>query len=125
MIQSFLIQHVIDGLQFLIFDSVLDGKHVYTACGEGRIERDDARLTDTARNTLLALTDYAENTDHPGRAVRFQEIATVKAVPVRVRKALETADHEDIVFFVCRNAHIYDAAILALRVQWVVPGGSQ
>lgn len=125
MIQSFMIQHAVGNVGYVFYDSVLDGKHVYTACGVGRAERNDARLTETARETLLALTDYAENASGRERSIRLQEIATVKAAPVRVRKALESADHEDIVFFVCRTADIYDAAVAELGVQWIVPGGKQ
>lgn len=104
-----------DGHVFLLFDTMADGKHVFTAMGVGRIENGVPMLTPVGQATLLALLAHADGRTE-GR-VHFAEIATVAAVPVRVRKALERADKEDIVFFACRNPDVYDAAFAALNVR--------
>ncbi|WP_125077004.1 hypothetical protein [Pseudoxanthomonas sp. SGT-18] len=117
MIQSFMVHMPPndDGHVFLILDTVFDHRHLFTACGVGRVERGDARLTETGRATLYALADYA-NQESLG-TLRLVEIATVAAAPLRVRKALQAADDKDLVFFVCRSPQVYDAAIALLNVK--------
>lgn len=117
MIQSFRVdippnEH---GHVFLIMDTVTDGKHLFTALGVGRIEHGEPMLTPVGSATLNALMAYAEH--KPAGRVHFMEIATVAAVPVRLRKVLARADKEDVVFFVCRNSNVYDAAFAALNVR--------
>lgn len=104
-----------DGHVFLLMDTVTDGKHLFTAMGVGRIQDGQPMLTPVGQATLMALMAHANG--RTDGTVHFMEIATVQAVPVRVRKALERADKEDIVFFVCRNPHVYDAAFAALNVR--------
>ena len=99
---------------FLVFDSICQGKHVFTACGVGRIQKGGVQITPTAQATLAALTAYAES-QGLGR-LHFMEIATVAAAPVRVRKALEAAHDKEAVFFVCRGPDVYDAVFVALNV---------
>jgi hypothetical protein len=117
--QSHLIRHVVDGLPFLIYETVLDGKRLYTACGVGRVEASNAHLTDTGRQNLGALLSYLEQTPGGVGTIRFQEIATVAVAPVRVRKTLAAAGNQEAVFFVCRSPDIYDAAVNALKVDFV------
>ena len=116
MIQSFRVDIApdADGHVFLVFDTVLESKHVFSACGLGRADRGETLLSHIAQATLSALTSYAEG--EPNGRLHMVEIATVAAAPMRVRKALERADHKDIVFFVCRSPDIYDAAFFALNV---------
>lgn len=111
------------GQVYLILDTVTDHKHVFTACGVGRIQRGDALITPTGQATLNALLAYAES-ERLG-TVHMVEIATVAAAPVRVRKALESADDKDVVFFICRDSHVYDAAILQLEIDWHASPGLQ
>lgn len=126
MIQSFRVdippnEH---GHVFLVMDTVANGKHLFTALGVGRIERGEPMLTNVGSATLNALMAYAEH--KPAGRVHFMEIATVAAVPVRLRKILERADKEDVVFFVCRNPNVYDAAFTALNVRFdAEPAGIQ
>ncbi len=119
MIKSHLIQHPVDGIQFLFYDTVFKSKHVFTACGVGRVKDEDAELTQVAQQTLFGLGDYVEETHGSPGTIRLQEIATLQAVPVRVRKGLESANDKEILFFVCRSPEIYDAAVKALNVEWV------
>ncbi len=117
MIQSFLCLEASPdgGVVHLVFDTAFAGKHLLTACGQGRIAGDDAMLTATGEATLDALVRHLQNTKRG--AVHLIEIATPAAAAVRVRKALEKAHEEDAVFFVCRSAHVYDAAIQTLNLQ--------
>jgi hypothetical protein len=121
MIQSNLIPNAVDGIQYLIYDTVLNGKHVFTACGVGIIEDNDANLTPTGRATLFSLTEYVNNFNSGEFTIRLQEIATTSKVKVKIRKAIEVANNEEVIFFVCRSHKIYDAAVAALQVRWVVP----
>ncbi len=116
--QSFMVHLPPDesGQVYLILDTVSDHKHVFTACGVGRVEKGDARITQAAQATLNALLAYAENAGL-GR-IHLVEIATTVAAPVRVRKALEAANDKEVVFFVCRQPDVYDAAIQQLNVNW-------
>jgi len=118
MIQSVAVQLAPDenGHVFLIFDTVCNHKHVFTACGVGRIQRNEAFLTVAGQATLHALCRYAE-AEGLG-AVHLVEVATRAAAPVRVRKALEAADEKDVVFLVCRQPDVYDAAIEQLGMDW-------
>lgn len=121
MVQSFFVGTQEGAVRYLILDTVIAGKHVFTAMGVGRVHKGDAQLTPTARDTLMALADYAQSQQLG--AINLVEIATVIAAPVRVTKALERAHEKDVVFFVCRDPHIYDAAFEQLRVQWAdAPG---
>lgn len=122
MIQSFLIRNAEGGVQYLLYDTVVDGKHVYTACGIGRVENGDARLTPIATQTFNALAGHIEHSHGALGTVRFQEIARLRGVTGRVAKGLEAAEHGELVFFVCRDHQIYDAAVVALNVQHVIPG---
>ena len=124
-IQSFRIDITPDenGHVFLLLDTVQEGKHVFTAMGVGRVQNNAPLLTATGQATLFALMAHADGKTQ-GR-VHFAEIATVAAAPMRVRKALERADQEDIVFFVCRNPDVYDAAWAALNVSLDPPTGVQ
>ncbi|MBK1719197.1 hypothetical protein [Thiocystis violacea] len=117
--QSHLIHHVQDGIRLLIYDTVTDGKHLFTACGLGQVKKGEARLTDTATATLLALSQHVSQALGEVHAIRFHEIATRPAVPVRLRKALAAANHEDLLFFICRTPDIYDDAVRGLNVQWL------
>lgn len=117
MICSFFLKPAESGIALLNFDTVIDGKHVFTGCGVGRVKDGDAELTHVGQATLMSLVEYAEDSQ-PGNAIRLQEIATVAAAPSRVRKALEAARDKDVVFFVCRDSSIYDAAVIALNVDW-------
>jgi hypothetical protein len=124
MIQSFLISNKANGTQYLFYDTVLDGKHVFTAFGIGRIEKDNAMLTPVGRETLLAATGYAQNSNK-ACGLRFQEIATIQGLNHKIRDVLKSANDKDFVFFICGSADIYDAAVSALHVQWVFPGPEQ
>ncbi len=118
MLQSFAVTNANAGIQYLFYDTVLDGKHLITAVGVGRVRNGDAEITPVAQQTLEAVIAYAENANGAGVTVALQEIATVKAAPVRVAKALKAASEKSVVFFVCRSPDIYDAAVLQLAVQW-------
>ncbi|HLU91599.1 MAG TPA: hypothetical protein VKZ46_03350 [Pedomonas sp.] len=125
MIQSFMVHLPPDeaGRVFLIFDTVSDHKHAFTACGVGRVDRGEPRITETAQLTLNALAAYAE---HAGLGrLHMVEIATTPAAPVRVRKALEAANDKEMVFFICRSPDVYDAAVLQLNVAWATDTGTQ
>jgi hypothetical protein len=116
--QSLPIHHVVDGTPFLIYETVLDDKHLYTACGVGRVEGSNAHLADSGRQQLGALLSYLERTPGGAGTIRFQEIATVAVAPVRVRKTLAAAGNREAVFFVCRGPDIYDAALAALNIDF-------
>ena len=105
-------------VQYLFYDAVLDGKHLVTAVGIGRVEAGDAKITPVAQQTIEAALTYAESAFGASVTLVMQEIATIKAAPVRVAKALKNADHKSVVFFICRDSQIYDAAVEQLRVQW-------
>ena len=121
--QSFFVDTQVGGVRYLILDTVIDGKHVFTACGQGRVAKGDVELTATGQATLHALGDYAK---HAGLGrLHMVEIATTAAAPVRVRKALEAADQKEIVFFVCRGPLVYDAAVEQLHVIWPEATGPQ
>lgn len=117
MIQSHLIK-TSTTQQLLIFDTIADSKHLYTACAVGTVENGDAALSDVGQKTVDALLAHAQNAGDLGQNLRFQEIATVAAAPIKVRKALQAADHKDAVIFVCRNHHVYDAAVAELQPIW-------
>lgn len=101
-----------DGHTFLVFDTVFDHKHTFTACGIGRLVHGEPNTSPVGALTLDALARYANTKG----ALRFIEIATVAAAPMRVRKALESADSKDALFFLCRSSDVYDAAVIALNV---------
>lgn len=126
MIQSFLVSIPPDdaGQVYLVLDTVADHKHVFTACGVGRVQKGDALVTPTAQATLQALAGYAESAGLGGR-MHLVEIATPVAAAVRVRKALESADDKDLVFFVCRSPDVYDAAMQQLQIAWPADGRVQ
>lgn len=121
MISSYLIDYVIDDEKFLFYDTVIDGKHVYTACGIGRVNAlgNDAELSDIGRDTLAALHAYIEDLDLPLATIRFAEVRTEKTAVLRVNKMLEAANNKEVVFFVARSSAVYDATIAALNVSWV------
>ena len=125
MIQSYLISTEPKGTQYLFYDTVLNGKHVFTACGVGRVEKNDALLTPVARETLLAATGHAQNSNNGPYGLRFQEIVTLHGVESRIRESLKSANDKELVFFICGTPDIYDAAVAALQVQWVLPGPEQ
>jgi len=102
------------GHVYLVYDTFFQGKHLITAVGVGRIRRGLPEITATAQHTLDALLDYRQR--DIGR-VRMVEIATITAVPVRLRKALETANDKEAVFFIARNHGVYDAIYAALNVE--------
>ena len=118
-IQSFLIPNATDGKQYLIYDSILNRKHAFTACGVGEVKDGDAHLTSTGMDTLTALTEYVNNlgTDEL-QTIRFQEIKTVERAKTRIRTAIEKASDKEVIFFVCNDPNVYDAAVAALRVKW-------
>lgn len=107
---------------YLLFDTAIENKHVFVACGVGRIKGRDAHLTETAQATLHSLIAYAND---DSAAITLAEIATVAAASVRVRKALDAADEKSVVFFVCRSPEVYDAAVEALGVVWKTEGDTQ
>lgn len=125
MIQSFRVNLPPDGNGhvFLVFDTVQAGRHVFTACGLGRIDAGQPLLSPIAQTTLHALTAYAESQQFG--SIHFAEIATVAAAPIRVRKALERANQKDVLFFLCRSPQVYDAAFAALNVSLDPQGGLQ
>ena len=116
MIQSFAVKLPPDenNAMYLVIDTVMNHKHVFTACGVGRPERGEMLLTQVAQSTLNALMRYAD-TEKLGK-VHLVDIATEAAAPTRVRKVLEAANQKDVVFFICRSDRVYDAAIQALCV---------
>ncbi len=120
MLQSFAVNNATAGVQYLFYDTVLDGKHLITAVGVGKVERGDVKITEIAQQTLHAAAAYAKDTNGSDPTIVFQEIATIKAAPVRVSKALKSAGNKSMVFFVCRSNDIYDAAVEQLAVQWNV-----
>ncbi len=105
-------------VQYLFYDTVLDGKHLVTAVGIGQVDHGDAKITPIAQQTIEAALAYAESAFGASVTLLMQEIATLKAVPDRVAKALKNAENKSIVFFICRDTHIYDATVEQLRVQW-------
>lgn len=115
MIQSFPIPNVTNKIQHLIYDTVLNKKHVFTACGIGVVENNDAKLTPTGQDTLFAL---AENVDNLW-TIRFWEIKKLSRAKARVRTAIESARDKDAIFFVCHDSQIYDAVVAAPHVNWV------
>ena len=112
-----------DGHVFLIFDTVFGSKHVFTALGIGRVRRDDIELTPTAQATINTLAGHG--TAHGSGTLRCWEVATSAAVPVRLRKALESANDKDAVFFVVRGPDVYDALFAALQVNFSAPATAQ
>ena len=121
-IQSFPIPNATNGKQYLIYDSILNRKHVFTACGVGIVKDGDAQLTDFGTETLFALTEYVNNLGPDEiRTIRFQEIKTVERAKTRVRTTIEKASDKEIIFFVCNNSNVYDAAVAVLRVTWTTP----
>ena len=125
MIQSFFVPAEKSSVNYVFFDTVYNGKHVFTACGVGRIhKKSDAQITPTAQQTLEAVAGYAERQGALS-TIRLHEIATLPAVTMRIRKGLESANEKDVVFFVCRDHHIYDAAVVALNVNWKPDGSMQ
>lgn len=125
MIQSHLIDNCFDGLRYLFYDTVLDGKHVFTACGMGKIEGTNVLLSPAARQGMVAATGHVQNLEGTAFRMRFQEIASIDLAGKRVGDALDAANDKELIFFVCRSPDIYDAAIAALNVQWTFPGGVQ
>lgn len=79
------------------------------------------RLSQTANAALNALLDHA---DDPAPRIVLREIATVAVAVRHVCNALEAADPKDVVFFVCRDDHVYDAAMAALNPQWQTGGAA-
>lgn len=124
MIQSHLIQTE-GNARYLIFDTVIDGKHLYTACGVGRVKGSEPAITEMAQKTLEALLAHGEQHGDTTRDLRLVEIATVAAAPVRVRKNLQAAADKDLVFFMCRDHQVYDAAVAQLNAQWTTGTGIQ
>lgn len=116
LIHSFLIPNVIEGKQYLLYDTVIFGKHVFTACGVGIIENGEPVLSSIATETLFALTEYVNDF---GGTIRFQEIRTVSRCKGRVKAAIEAARDKEVIFFVCHGSDVYDAAVAALHVKWL------
>jgi len=125
MIQSYLIANAADGVQYLFYDTVLDGKHVFTACGIGKVANNDVLLTQVARETLLAAVNHANDSNSGSFNTRFQEIGVLRGVEARIGQALDAANDKDLIFFVCKTPDIYDAAVANLYVQWLLPGAMQ
>lgn len=125
MIQSHLIANTTDGVQYLFYDTVLNGKHVFTACGVGRIEDANVLLTPIARETMFAAANHAQDSNKAPFSSRFQEIGSIDSVSDRIRQALDAANDKELIFFVCNTPDIYDSAVAALHVQWVFHGGVQ
>lgn len=125
MIQSFLIPNTTDGMQYLFFDTTFKGKHVISACGVGKVKNRDAQITDVAEATLMAMIDYAKSVDAPIEQISVHEIGTIGKARARITNALETSNDKGIVFFVCRNSDVYDAAVAVLNVQWASGGSTQ
>lgn len=125
--KSFAVANVASGIQYLFYDTITDGKRVITACGVGRLENGSPLMTDVASKTLDAAAAYAKDSVGDDFTVVVQEIATAKAAPVRVAKALKAANEKSVVFFLCRSDEIYDAAVAELCVEWKTsfetPGG--
>lgn len=109
--------YLITGSPYLMFDAIHEGRHVLVACGVGRVEGDDALLTDTGNATLDAICGYAEKVYGANFTVVFQEIAALHMAKARIRKALKAAHNKSVVFFVCRDPDIYDTAFVALNVR--------
>lgn len=121
-IQSFLIPNAADGKQYLIYDSILNGKHVFTACGVGKIENNEPKLTEFGSGTLNALTEYVNNLGADElQTIRFQEIKTAERAKIRIKTTIEKASDKEVIFFVCNDSNVYDAAVAALRVKWKTP----
>lgn len=114
MIQSFPIPNLTNKVQHLVYDTILNKKHVFTACGIGVVENNDAKLTPTGQDTLLSL---AENVDNLWK-IRFWEIKKLTRAKARVIAAIESAHDKDAIFFVCHDSTIYDAVVAALHVKW-------
>lgn len=115
MIESTLIAHVVDGRKYFIYDTVIGGKHVYTACGVGRVVNGDVSLTPVGKATLSALLAYVQDLQGDGFTALFVEIARISKAAAKVGTALEASNSEGVVFFVCHDLDIYHAAIAALQ----------
>ncbi|MCC4600285.1 hypothetical protein [Xanthomonas melonis] len=111
------------GHVYPVYDTIHQGKHLFTAIGVGRIERGEVHTTPVAQNTLNALAAYGK--DHGHGRFHMVEVATETAAPMRVRKALEAAHDKETVFFVCRGPKVYDAVFFALKVDATQPGSPQ
>lgn len=122
MIKSFLIRQA--GSCHLLYDTVFNRKHVLTACGVGRMVGDDAELTALANDCLADLIGYAEDAHGAARVV-LQPVEALAEVAVTVCQALEEADDQQCLFFVCGSAAIYDAVVVQLAVHWAPPGSLQ
>lgn len=113
MLQSFRVESGPTQQQLLIFDSVLDGKHVYTACGTVDDVDGEMEMPDTARATLLALVQHAEGACNGG--VRLVPVGDAIEALAVVRDTLEQAADKDIVFFCCFGPEAYEAAVSELN----------
>ncbi|MBB4726372.1 hypothetical protein [Xanthomonas arboricola] len=111
------------GHVYPVYDTIHQGKHLFTAIGVGRVERGEAYTTPVAQNTLNALAAYSN--DHGHGRFHMVEVATEAAAPMRVNKALETAHDKEAVFFVCRSPKVYDAVFFALKVDATQPRSVQ
>lgn len=116
--QSFAVTNATSGVQYLFYDTVDDGKHLITTCGVGRLKDGEPLMTAVAQQTLDAAASYAKDAVGDDFTLVIQEIATTKAAPVRVAKALKAAKDKSLVMFLCRSPEIYDAAVIELCVQW-------
>jgi len=125
MTRSFLIQLTPNelGHVYLVYDTLHERKHIFTAVGVGRIKRGGAHVTQVAEHTLDALTAYAQR--HASGRILQVEVATEAAAKIRVRKALEAANDKDAVFFVARSHLVCDAVFFALNVDATQPRTSQ
>lgn len=125
MIQSHLVANNTNGVQYLFYDTVLAGKHVFTACGVGKIEDSNVLLTPVARETMIAVANHVQNSEGAAFSMRFQEIASIDLAGKRIKEAIEAANDKELIFFVCHSADMYDAAVSALHVQWIFPAREQ
>lgn len=125
MIQSFPILSARGGVQYLVYDTVIDGKHVLCACGVGRVEKGDVHLTAVGRATWEALLAHGEQAKAGEVSGRVQEIAAMGHVRRRVTGALQAAENGEVLFFACRTPEIYDEAGKILNIQRLPPDTKQ
>lgn len=104
---------------FPIFETAFAGKRVFTACGTGRIENGQPKLSPATDRIFAVLWDYAQ---HEGLGeVHFMEINDTASAAARVRHALELANDKEVVLFLCRDANVLDAGFEALGVDYRPP----
>ena len=120
MIQSFIIPvQMPDQSSYIVLDTIFKHQHIITACGIGKVESDEAFLTETARNTLDAACAYAAQAIGTEFTFYFWEVTEINRAKNRVIKGLNDAivHPKSVMFFVCRDHLTYDAAMAALNLK--------